>query len=486
MDVKTTITEDGKTQVTVTVPAATVKEHIDAHFKQMGKARIPGFRPGKAPRAILERNFGGHEAVYEEITTDMINEIAPVAVDSQDILFIANPDFEETGIVADGEDFTFTLAGEVKPSVELLTYDPVEIKMPAEEATDEEVNAQIEALRTYYYSFETVEGRAVQAEDFVQLNMACTADGNPVQGLNSESRLVELGAGVIPAAMEEQLIGMKTGDSKSFDFSIAGDEDFAYLGVESIHADVAVKEIRVKVVPELDAEFAAKLGVDSIDALKDQIKQAIDQQKGQQLPSLKEQRCVIELAKRVHGDIPAAYVTFTRQDILREFYMNLQQQGVTLDQFFAQQGIDAEEFNKDLDEEAAEVAAQSLALDALFAHLNIEITDADLDEEFKVVDNPAEVRKSWEDNGRMSELREAVRRRKVRQRPAPQRAGCHRGDALRPLGQLPALRGDGGGVRLMIGRAQAGPAPEIFLVTGVHSQRCQLHGFRLLPVSFCR
>lgn len=413
MDVKTTITEDGKTQVTVTVPAATVKEHIDAHFKQMGKARIPGFRPGKAPRAILERNFGGHEAVYEEITTDMINEIAPVAVDSQDILFIANPDFEETGIVADGEDFTFTLAGEVKPSVELLTYDPVEIKMPAEEATDEEVNAQIEALRTYYYSFETIEDRAVQAEDFVQLNMACTADDNPVQGLNSESRLVELGAGVIPAAMEEQIIGMKTGDSKSFDFSIAGDEDFAYLGVESIHADVAVKEIRVKVVPELDAEFAAKLGVDSIDALKDQIKQAIDQQKGQQLPSLKEQRCVIELAKRVHGDIPAAYVTFTRQDILREFYMNLQQQGVTLDQFFAQQGIDAEEFNKDLDEEAAEVAAQSLALDALFAHLNIEITDADLDEEFKVVDNPAEVRKSWEDNGRMSELREAVRRRKA-------------------------------------------------------------------------
>lgn len=413
MDVKTTITEDGKTQVTVTVPAATVKEHVDAHFKQLSKARIPGFRPGKAPRQILERNFGGHDAVYAEITTDLINDIAPVAVDSQDILFIANPTFEETGNVVDGEDFTFTLAGEVTPKAELISFDPVEIKMPAEEATEEEVNAQIEALRTYYYSFETVEDRPVQAEDFVQLNMACTADGKPVQGLNSESRLVELGEGIIPAAMEEQIIGMSTGDSKSFDFSIADDEDFAYLGVDTIHADVTVKEIRVKIVPELDQDFAEKLGVESMDALKEQITEAINKQKGEQLPALKEQRCVTELGKRVHGEVPANYVTFTRQDILREFYMNLQQQGVTLDQFFTQQGITAEEFNKDLDEEAAEVATQNLALDAMFEHLGLEITEEDIAKEFEVVDNPAEVRKNWEDNGRMSELREAIRRRKA-------------------------------------------------------------------------
>lgn len=413
MDVKTTITKDGKTQITVTVPAATVKEHVNAHFKQLGRARIPGFRPGKAPRAILERNFGGHDAVYAEITTDLINDIAPVAVDSQDVLFIASPTFEETGSVVDGEDFTFTLAGEVKPTVELLTYDPVEIKMPAEEATEEEVASQLDALRTYYYSFETVSDRPVAAEDFVQLNMACTADDKPVQGLNSESRLVELGAGIIPAAMEEQIIGMSTGDSKSFDFSIAGDEDFAYLGADTIHADIAVKEIRIKIVPELDEEFASKLGVDSIDALKNQITDAINKQKAQQLPTLKEQRCVNELAKRVHGDIPDTYVAFTRQDILREFYMNLQQQGATLDQFFAQQGITADEFNQDLDEEADEVAAQTLALDALFAHLGLEVTDEDIDKEFSVVENPAEIRKSWEDNGRMSELREGIRRRKA-------------------------------------------------------------------------
>ena len=86
---------------------------------------------------------------------------------------------------------------------------------------------------------------------------------------------------------------------------------------------------------------------------------------------------------------------------------------MTLDQFFAQQGITADEFNKDLDEEAKEVAAQTLALDALYKHLELEITDEDIDKEFQVVDDPAAVRKQWEDNGRMSELREAIRRRKA-------------------------------------------------------------------------
>ena len=145
----------------------------------------------------------------------------------------------------------------------------------------------------------------------------------------------------------------------------------------------------------------------------EQLAEAINKQKAEQLPALKEERCTKALAERVFGEVPVDYVTFTRQDILRDFYINLQQQGVTLDQFFAQQGITADEFNKDLDEEAKEVAAQTLALDALYKHLELEITDEDIDKEFQVVDDPAAVRKQWEDNGRMSELREAIRRRKA-------------------------------------------------------------------------
>lgn len=405
--------EDSKTQVTVVASADEVKEYIDAQFKKMRKARIPGFRPGRAPRKVLEQNFGGHDAVFTEITTELINGLAPKAVDSQDILFINNPTFEETPNVVEGEEYTFTLYGKVKPEVELLTYDAVEIKMPSEEVTEEEVDAQIAQLASYYYNFEDVEGRAVEAGDYVSIDLACTANGEPVQGLNSEDRLIELGQAIMPESFEEQIIGMNVGDSKSFDFSVEGVSEYAYLEVEAIHAEVTLKAIRTKINPDITDEFAATVGFESVADLRAKFEEAIAKQKAEQLPALKESRCVEALAERVHGEVPQAYINFTRQDILRDFYNNLQRQGVTFDDFLAQQHISAEVFQQDLEQEAREVATQTLALDALYRELGLEITEEDLAEEFSVVDDPEATRKEWEEAGRMSEIREAVRRRKA-------------------------------------------------------------------------
>lgn len=414
MEVTTSIREeDSKTQVTVVASADEVQEYIDAQFKKMRKARIPGFRPGRAPRPVLEQNFGGHEAVFAEITTELINGLAPKAVDSQDILFINNPDFEETPNVVEGEGYTFTLYGKVKPEVELLTYDPVEIKMPSEEVTEEEIDAQIAQLASYYYNFEDVEGRAVEAGDYVSIDLACTANGEEVQGLNSEDRLIELGQGIMPESFEEQVIGMSTGDSKSFDFSVEGASEYEYLGVDAIHAEVTLKAIRTKINPEITDDFAKMVGFDSVADLRTKFEEAISKQKGEQLPALKESRCTEALAERVHGEVPQAYVNFTRQDILRDFYNNLQRQGVTFDEFLAQQHITADAFQQDLEQEAREVATQTLALDALYRERGFEITEEDIAHEFTVVDNPEATRKEWEEAGRMSEIREAVRRRKA-------------------------------------------------------------------------
>lgn len=413
MDVKTSIREDGDTEVTITVPASIVDEQIKAHYKDLSKARIPGFRPGKAPRAIIDQNFGGHEAVFAEITQEVINVNAPKAVDSQDILFIGSAKFDETEPVVEGQDYTFTLHATAKPELEIENADAVKIEMPPAEATEAELEKQINAMREYYYSFETVE-EAAKTGDFVQLSMAVTkSDGSKVQGLNSESRLLELGSGTVPASFDEQVCGMKAGDTKSFDFSIAGDDAFSYVGEDELHAEVEVKEVRVKVMPEVGDELAKKVGFENMEEFRAKMTEAIQNQKDQQLPALKEQRCIDELAKRVKGEVPQAYIDFTRQDIAREFFTNMQQQGVTMDQFLQQQGITMEEFNNDLNEESKEVATQNVALDALAREKKFEVTEEDLDAEFQVVENPEEVRKTWEENGRMSELREAIRRRKA-------------------------------------------------------------------------
>lgn len=407
MEVTTSTREDdGKTQVTVTMTAEEVKEHIDRAFKDFSKTRIPGFRAGKAPRKVLIQNFGGHEAVYGQITSDMINDVAPVAIDGEDILFVADPDFEEGDMVADGEGFTFTMFGNVKPEIELSSYDPVEIKMPTEEATDKDLDTQLEALQEYYYNFETVE-RGAEKGDYVMLGLESTADGESIDALTSENRLVELGGDMLIQEISDQIVGMKADETKEFDFTTDSDPG---LAGKTIHTKATVKEVRVKNKPELDDEFAKKVGFDSFDALRDSMREEIANQKKEQLPRLKESRCVAELSSRIDGEVPSEYVNYTRGNILRDFFNSLQDQGVTFDQFLATRGITSDQFKEDLDQQAKEEAQECLALDALFRMREMEITEEDINKEFDAVDDPEGTRKSWEDAGRMSVIREAIRR----------------------------------------------------------------------------
>ena len=418
MEVTTSIREeDGKTQVAIELTEQEVKKHIDSFFKDLAKNRIPGFRPGKAPRKVLERNFGGHEAIYAEITSDMVNEVLPLALDSKDVIFIDDPKLVDEKIesVEDGKPYTFEVYGEVAPKLTLTSVEPVEIEMPPATATDEEVEAQLESLRDYYYEFEEVD-RAAEEGDYVMMSIDAKADGVAVDALNSPSRLVELGSDALPKELTDQVLGMKKDETKEFDFEVAeDDEQLADFKGKTIHAEITVSKVQTKELPTLDEEFAKRIGFDTLEQTREEIANQINSQRERQLPELKERRCVEALAKRIEGEIPESYINYSRDEVLREFFNNLQSAGITFDQFLAQRGISADEFHADLDDEAKENAEQSLALDALFEARGMELTDADIDAQFQVVDDPAAARKSWEESGRMSLLREGIRRSKAAQ-----------------------------------------------------------------------
>ena len=418
MEVTTSIREeDGKTQVAIELTEQEVKKHIDSFFKDLAKNRIPGFRPGRAPRKVLERNFGGHEAIYAEITSDMVNEVLPLALDSKDVIFIDDPKLvdEKVESVEDGKPYTFEVYGEVAPKLTLTSVEPVEIEMPPATATDEEIEAQLESLRDSYYEFEEVD-RAAEEGDYVMMSIDAKADGVAVDALNSPSRLVELGSDALPKELTDQVLGMKKDETKEFDFEVVeDDEQLADFKGKTIHAEVTVSKVQTKELPTLDEEFAKRIGFDTLEQTREEIANQINTQRERQLPELKERRCVEALAKRIEGEIPESYINYSRDEVLREFFNNLQSAGITFDQFLAQRGISADEFRADLDDEANENAEQSLALDALFEARGMELTDADIDEQFQVVDDPAAARKSWEESGRMSLLREGIRRSKAAQ-----------------------------------------------------------------------
>ena len=191
------------------------KEEFEAavekvYKKQRGKISVPGFRKGKAPRPIIDNALGA-EAVRATVTDDVVNGTYPLAIDDCDLYPIAKPEFDETDLVEAGKPYTFSFTVTVKPEIEISSYEPVEIELPAEGTTDAEIDEQIDALREHYYSFEDASAATKVKEDsYIDLAMKATDDkGEEIPSLTTENRPYGLGANLFPAEFDEQLVGLK-------------------------------------------------------------------------------------------------------------------------------------------------------------------------------------------------------------------------------------------------------------------------------------
>ncbi|MDR3314884.1 MAG: hypothetical protein LBS98_00150 [Coriobacteriales bacterium] len=154
--------EDNKVEVKVVISAAEVDKGIAAAYKEAARVRIPGFRPGKAPRHVLDNNYGGKEYFLGKTTDDLVKETFPLAIDSEGFVPLDSPDFPELDIVKEGEEYQYTTTFTVSPVYELSSYEPVQIELPSEEATPEEIQSQVDSLLEYYVDFEEVDGEQVK------------------------------------------------------------------------------------------------------------------------------------------------------------------------------------------------------------------------------------------------------------------------------------------------------------------------------------
>lgn len=163
LETKTKKLDDNKIEITVTLDSAEVQTEIDAAYKQAGKNRIPGFRPGKAPRKILENYFGGKEYFQAQATEELVQTYSPLATDEADIVPLGNADYADFDLAVEGEPFSFSYTVEVTPELELSSYDAVKIELPSAEPTDEEIQAQLDALLSYSVSTDE-EGNELKPE----------------------------------------------------------------------------------------------------------------------------------------------------------------------------------------------------------------------------------------------------------------------------------------------------------------------------------
>ena len=320
VETKVEALEDNRTKVTVTVDAADIDARIKKTYKDFAnKYNFPGFRKGKAPRPIIDNALGA-EAVRATVTDDVVNGTYPLAIDDCDLYPIAKPEFDETDLVEAGKPYTFSFTVTVKPEIEISSYEPVEIELPAEGTTDAEIDEQIDALREHYYSFEDASAATKVKEDsYIDLAMKATDDkGEEIPSLTTENRPYGLGANLFPAEFDEQLVGLKKGQTATFTLDMPADPPIMLSALagktEKINFEVEVKVVKKKIVPEVNDEWAKEqMGFESVEDLRARIAESVTSQKADMMPRLKENACLYALAERVEGDVPEAMLEDARE-----------------------------------------------------------------------------------------------------------------------------------------------------------------------------
>ncbi len=401
--------------LTMTASADEVDAYAQKFFDEISERDIPGFRKGKAPRSVLEQNVGGHDAAMGGVAEMLINELAFKTIDNEGIVFIDEPEFNVENTVEEGKPFTFSVSGEVAPIMHLTNYDPVSIEMPPETASDAEVEQQLRDLQEYYHSFEEIKDpdHVVEDGDYAMVVMTIDNHGKVLPGLRNTSRLIGLGAGTMPTSFDEKVLGAKVGDVLDFDFEAKDNEGSSDFGDGELHAVVEIKSLRRRILPEIDDELAVKVGCIDVDDMRKQMRISINMQKGKDLPKLMVERATDALIERLDGEVPAYYVDFIRQDVGREFMENLDNQGISLQQWLLENNAKDSQMKDDIAREAERRAAIDCALEALFAELNLEITDEDIDKMFAKRAGDETTRQEWEASNRMANIYKMCRQSKA-------------------------------------------------------------------------
>lgn len=407
MNITASDVQDAKLTATVTIPAADVDAAIKKAYKDAAnKYRFPGFRAGRAPRPVID-NMLGKEATLAQATNDILAANEPAVLNELDIVPLKEGDYKELDLVKDHEDYTYTVTFSLRQSVELNSYEPVEIEMPPAEVTEGEIDAQIEMLMGYHATFEEVD-RPVQNDDYVT---AAVKDVKGATRFAGENRMFVVGSENFPTEVNEGLVGMKKDESKEISWSLMGDN------AEEITIEVTINNVKERKLPELTDEFVKEnFGFDTIAAMRDGVKEELEGDKTSKLPGLKENRAVAALSERLELEkVDEDYEQSVFSELGQTFLQNLSSRGMTLDVWLQASGLTSEAFIADLHRQANDVARESLALDALARHLEIEVSDEDVDKEFvdAGVEDVEASKAQFVADGRMPAVRDSIRRSKA-------------------------------------------------------------------------
>ena len=368
-------------ELIVSVDGETFEKAINAVYKkQVKKINIQGFRKGKAPRRIIEKMYG-EEVFYDDAMQDCYPDALYDAAKEADIKIVAVEQLEAIEAGKDG--FTFKAQVVVEPTMEIDGYKGIEVEKKSTEVTDELIDKEIEQVRERNSRLVTVEDRAAENGDTAVIDFEGFVDGEAFEGGKAEGYNLSLGSGNFIPGFEEQIVGHKTGEEFSINVKFPEEYQAEELKGKDAEFKITLHEIKTKELPEVDDEFVQDVSdKETLDEYKEELKETVAKRLKDEAEKDVDDKISEKLMEMLEGEIPEAMFENQTNDMVRDFEMRLRSQGMDMQTYMQYMGMDVNALKGMYRDEAEKRVKLRLALETIARKENIEVTDADLDEEY--------------------------------------------------------------------------------------------------------
>ncbi|MDQ6910037.1 MAG: trigger factor [Actinomycetota bacterium] len=401
--------EGNKVKLTIELDEKEFDEAVTAAFRKLAhEVKVPGFRPGKAPRQLLEARLGT-DVARKEALRDSLPEFYEKALEEHDVEPIAPPDIDITSGRESGP-VVFDAVVEVMPKVQLGGYEGLKVVLPSFAVTEDELDAQVDRLREQFAELNPV-SRPAATGDNVSIDRRVYRGDETLQ--EAQDELYEVGKGTMGPQLDRQLIGAKAGDILKFDVDIGADPP------ADVTFQVLVKEVREKILPEVTDEWASEASeYDTVTELRADLYRRTDAVKRLQAAMTVREKVLEAVAELVTEDMPEALIMSEVERRTQVLAHRLTHQGAELADYLSATGKTPEDLIAELREDAIRTIKIDLALRALADAEEIEVSDSELDEELAEIarrqsQNPDEVKRRLAGEGQLPAVLSEIRKAKA-------------------------------------------------------------------------
>lgn len=403
----------------ITAPAAEVNAgYKKAVQKIADQANIPGFRRGKAPRAIIEMHYG-KEAVKQEAFEIVANKAYSEALDQEKLIPVSDPKVEESTF-EEGKDMELTIKVTLKPEPELGEYKGLHVEKKEVEVTDEQVDAQIKDMMGRDAKMVVAEeGAVIEKGDFAIIDFAGTVDGEPFSGGEGKGYPLEVGSNSFIPGFEDQLVGLSKGDSTDVEVTFPEDYFVKDLAGKEAIFKVNIQDVKRKELPELNDEYvASKTDFKTVEELRANYKERMQKAAEANAKAEYEHELIDLAVANAKFSVPEIMIEDKISQMVEEMKMSLESRKMSLDMYMQYTGLDMAKIRENQRPVAEENVKTDLVLDAIAKAEDIQVDMADVDAEIAAISaqhgaSPEEVKKIIKGNGTMGLLLANILRRKA-------------------------------------------------------------------------